>query len=102
MFKVGGASQVATISELKKQTKKTLAASKDAPVYVLSDGKPVAAVVSLETVDLANEALENRRLGRIAARRLESIRSGKEELLDEGEFWAAVKKRRTQPEGSQT
>lgn len=94
MFTVGGGSRVTTISELKKDTKKTLEASQEAPVYVLKDGKPVAAVVSIEMVEMVNEARENRRLARIAARRLEAIEAGDDELMDEAAFWAAVKKRR--------
>jgi len=94
MFTVGAESRVTTISELKKNTKKTLEASQEAPVYVLKGGKPVAAVVSMEMVEMVNEAREDRRLARIAARRLEAIESGEEGVLDEAAFWAAVKKRR--------
>jgi Phd_YefM. len=94
MFKVGADSQVTTISDLRKDTKKTLAASREAPVYVLKDGKPVAALVSIELLEMVNEARENRRLAQIAARRLDAIGSGEDELMDEAAFWAAVKKRR--------
>lgn len=94
MFTVGAESQVTTISELKKDTKRTLEASREAPVYVLKGGKPVAAVVSMEMVELLNEAREDRRLAKIAARRLEAIESGEEGVLDEAAFWATVEKRR--------
>ncbi len=94
MFTVGADVRVTTISELKKDTKKTLEASRDGPVYVLRDGKPVAAVVSIEMVEMVNEARENRRLARIAARRLEAIESGEDKVLDEGAFWVAVERRR--------
>lgn len=83
-----------TISELKKDTKRTLEASQEGPVYVLRDGKPVAAVVSIEMVEMVNEARENRRLARIAARRLEAIDAGEDGVLDETAFWAAVEQRR--------
>lgn len=94
MFTVGAGSRITTISELKKDTKKTLEASRDAPVYVLKDGKPVAAVVSIEMVEMVNEARENLRLARIATRRLEAIEAGEDKLMDETAFWAAVEKRR--------
>lgn len=94
MFTVGADVRVTTISELKKNTKKTLEASLEGPVYVLRDGKPVAAVVSIEMVEMVNEARENRRLARIAARRLEAIEAGDDRVLDETAFWAAVDKRR--------
>ncbi len=94
MFTVRGDSKVTTISELKKDTKKTLEASRESPVYVISDGKPVAAVVSIEMVEMVNEAREDRRLARIAARRLEAIEAGEDRVLDETAFWAAVERRR--------
>ena len=94
MFNVPADGFVATISELRKDTKKTLAASHDGPVYVFSDGKPIAAVVSLEMMELVTEAMENSRLGRVAGERLEAIRSGNRPLLSEEEFWAKVEAKR--------
>ena len=94
VFTVGAESRVTTVSELKKDTKKTLEASREAPVYVLKGGKPVAALISMEMVEILNEAREDRRLTKIAARRLEAIESGEERALNEAAFWAAVEKQR--------
>ncbi|HUQ48153.1 MAG TPA: type II toxin-antitoxin system prevent-host-death family antitoxin [Gemmatimonadaceae bacterium] len=94
MFTVGAESRVTTVSELKKDTKKTLEASREAPVYVLKGGKPVAALVSMEMVELLNEAREDRRLAKIAARRLEAIESREDRVLEEAAFWAAVERQR--------
>lgn len=85
---------ITTISEFKKEMKKTLEASQDAPVYIIKDGKPVAAVVSIEMMEMVNEAREDRRLARIAARRLDAIEAGEDRVLGEEEFWEAVDKRR--------
>ena len=94
MFTVAADSRVTTISELRKDTKKTLAASQEAPVYVLKDGKPVAALVSLEMLEMVNEARENHRLAQIATRRLAAIEAGEDEVMDEPAFWRAVEQRR--------
>lgn len=98
MFIVGADVRVTTISELKKDTKKTLEASQEGPIYVLRDGKPVAAVVSIEMVELVFEARENERLARLATRRFEAIQSGEDKVMDEPAFWAAVEGRRPQAE----
>ncbi|HYN82512.1 MAG TPA: type II toxin-antitoxin system prevent-host-death family antitoxin [Gemmatimonadaceae bacterium] len=90
MFSVPADCSIATITELKRSTKETLQASRDGPVYVLSDGKPVAAVVSIELVEMINEAIEDRRLGRIAGDRMDAISQNQESLLSEDDFWARV------------
>ena len=80
VFTVGAESRVTTVSELKKDTKKTLEASREAPVYVLKGGKPVAALISMEMVEILNEAREDRRL------RLDQLhRRAKPLRRDEGE-----------------
>lgn len=94
MFTVPADSSIATISELKRSPKKTLEASRAGPVYVINDGKPVAAVVSLDMIDMINEAVEDRRLGRIAGERMDAISHDARSLLGEEEFWARVEARR--------
>lgn len=59
-------------------------------MYVLSDGKPVAAVVSIELVEMINEAIEDRRLSRIAGERMDAISRKTQSLLSEDDFWERV------------
>lgn len=94
MFTVPADSSIATISELKRAPRKTLEASLAGPVYVIIDGKPVAAVVSLEMIGMINEAVEDRRLGRISGERMDAISHDAESLLGEEDFWARVEARR--------
>ena len=90
MFSVPADSSIATISELKRSPKETLQASRDGPVYVLSDGKPVAAVVSIELIEMINEAIEDRRLSRIAGERMDAISRDPKALVSEDDFWVRV------------
>lgn len=96
MFAISGPQAViATVSELKAKTKETLDAARQSPVYLVRDGQPVAGIISMEMMAVLEEALEDRRLARIAAARLDSIRSGEDTLLEEDEFWDAVEARST-------
>lgn len=89
MFIVKGPeAAVTTTSELKKNLKQTLEAARHCQVYVTKDGKPIAAIISMEMVDVLNEALEDRYLARMAGARFDAAQSGKEELLSEEEFWS--------------
>ena len=90
MFSVPADCSIATISELKRSPKETLQASQDGPVYVLSDGKPVAAVVSIELLEMITEAIEDSRLSRIAGERMDAITRNPVSLLSEDDFWARV------------
>lgn len=94
MFTVPADGSIATISELKKSTKETLRASEGGPVYVLSDGKPVAAVVSLDLLETMSEALEDRRMSRISGQRMDAISEDRSSLLSEDEFWSRVEAKR--------
>lgn len=100
MFSVPADSSIATTTELKRATKKTLQASQNGPVYVLNDGKPVAAIVSLDMIEMFNEAIENQRLSRIAGERMDSLSRGATSLLSEEDFWARVEARRPKPSSS--
>ena len=91
MFTVTGPSAViATVSELKTKTKETLGAAQVSPVYIVRDGKPVGGIVNMEMMALLHEALDDQRMGKVAATRLEAVRRGEDQLLDEDEFWTAV------------
>ena len=81
---------MATMSDLKTQAKQTLAATKDARIYVLNDGKPVAGLVSLELMGILEEVLEDRALAHVAMQRHAAIESGEDTLLEEDEFFAAA------------
>ena len=81
---------MATMSDLKTQAKQTLAATKDARIYLLNDGKPVAGLVSLELMGILEEVLEDRALAHVAMQRHAAIESGEDMLLEEDEFFAAA------------
>jgi hypothetical protein len=49
---------------------------------------PVAGIVSMEMMEFLLDTLEDRRVAEIASDRLQAIRGGEEELLDEESFWA--------------
>lgn len=91
MFTVAGPTAIiATVSELKTKTKETVGASQRGPVYLVRDGQPVAGLINMEMMAVLEEALEDRRMARVAGARLQAIRSGEETLLEEDEFWAEV------------
>lgn len=91
MFTVTGPTAViATVSELKTKMKETLGATRRGPVYLVRDGQPVAGIISMEMMAVLEEALEERRMARVAGARLEAIRQSEDELLDEDAFWAEV------------
>lgn len=96
MFTVTGPTAViATVSELKTKTKETLGAVQRGPVYVVRDGQPVAGIISMDMMAVLEEALEDRRMARVAGARLQATQSGDEALVDEGAFWAEVDARGT-------
>ena len=95
MFKVSGPTTViATVTELKTKTKETVGAVQHGPVYIVRDGKPVAGLINMEMMAMLEEALEDRRLSRIAGARLDAIHQGDDDLLDEDAFWNAADARR--------
>lgn len=93
MFTVGAGTTIATISELRSNAKQTLAASKTQPVVVIVDGQPAGALISMEKFAELQELEENARIARLAARRLERVRSGEDQLLEHDDFWAAARAR---------
>lgn len=88
MFQVQGPAAIATIQDLKTRLKATLDAAQEMPVYVTRGGEPVAGIVSMEMMEILQEALEDRYIGQVAGERLQAIQAGEEELLDEEDFWA--------------
>lgn len=95
MFEIDMPTTVATISELRKNAKQTVAASQERPVVVLVDGRPAAALISMEQLQTLQELEENERLARIAARRLVKVQTGEDTLLEHDDFWAAVEARKS-------
>lgn len=81
---------IATMSDLKTHAKQTLAATKDARIYVLNDGKPIAGLVSLELMAMIEEFIEDRALAQVAMERHAAIEAGDDALLEEDEFFAAA------------
>jgi prevent-host-death family protein len=96
MFEVKGNAAVATVSELRRDVGKTVEATHHGPVYLTSDGKPVAAMISVGLLDEIFGLLEDADDALVAAARLERIQTGKSPLLSEEEFWAKVQRRRGQ------
>jgi len=81
---------VATISELKKHTRETVDAAKLAPVVIVRDGQPISTMISMELLEVLEEALEDRQLAKAAMDRLAAIEAGGEVPLEHGDFWAQV------------
>lgn len=88
MFKTRGSAVFATMSDLKTRAKQTIEKAQEKPVYLLRNGEPIGGIVSLEMLELLQEVLEERYIQDAAERRLQAIREGEDELLDEDVFWA--------------
>lgn len=68
--------------------RQTIEKAQEKPVYLLRDGEPVGGIVSIHMLELLQDVLEDRYISDMAEQRLEAIRDGSDELLDEDEFWA--------------
>ena len=88
MFEVRGSAAFATMGDLKTQARRTVEMAQERPVYLLRDGEPVGGIVSMEMLDILQEALEDGYVAQVARERLDAIREGAEDLIDEEEFWA--------------
>ena len=84
----GSNAAVATTTEVRRNLKDVLEQAKTVRVYITSDGELVGGIVSADMMELLDEILADRELTRVAERRLEAIRSGKQKLLEEDEFWS--------------
>jgi hypothetical protein len=62
--------------------------AQEKPVYLLRAGEPVGGIVSIEMLELLQDVLEDRYISDAAQQRLQQLRDGTEELLDEDDFWA--------------
>ncbi|MEN9509105.1 MAG: hypothetical protein RLZZ621_1668 [Gemmatimonadota bacterium] len=81
---------IATMGDLKTNAKQTVAATKDARIYLLSDGKPVAGLINLSLMALLEEMLEDEGLARLVAARREAVESGDDQLVGSDEFFASA------------
>lgn len=88
MFETRGSAAFATMSELKNHAKQTIEKAQERPVYLLRDGEPVGAIVSIEMLEMLQDVLEDRYIADVARKRLQSLRDATDDLLDEDEFWA--------------
>lgn len=88
MFEVRGSAAFATMRDLKTQARRTIEMAQEKPVYLLRDGEPVGGIISMEMLDILQEALEDGYIAEVARARLDAIREGSEDLIDEEEFWA--------------
>jgi PHD/YefM family antitoxin component YafN of YafNO toxin-antitoxin module len=88
MFETRGSAAFATMGDLKARAKETIEKAQEKPVYLLRDGAPVAGIVSIEMLELLQDILEDRYLSEVAQQRLQAVRDGVDDLLDEEEFWA--------------
>ncbi len=83
-----GSAAVATTTEVRRNLKAMFDRAKTTRVYVTNDGELVGGIVSPEMMDILDEALADREMVRIAGERLEEIRSGRQKLINEDEFWS--------------
>lgn len=88
MFETRGSAAFATMGDLKTRAKQTIQKAQEKPVYLLRDGEPVGGIVSIDMIELLQDVLEDRYIADTAQHRLQAIRDGSDELLEEDEFWA--------------
>ena len=82
--------RVATITEVRENLKDTFEQAQERVVYVVSNSKKLGAVIGPKHLELLEAALEReaeQRMIAVATARLESLKNGEGELLDEDEFW---------------
>jgi PHD/YefM family antitoxin component YafN of YafNO toxin-antitoxin module len=87
MFETRGSAAFATMGDLKTRAKQTIEKAQEKPVYLLRDGEPVGGIVSIEMLELLQDVLEDRYISDVAQQRLQALRDGTDELLDEDDFW---------------
>lgn len=88
MFETRGSAAFATMGDLKTRAKQTIQKAQEKPVYLLRDGEPVGGIVSIEMMELLQDVLEERYISDLAQQRLQALRAGTDELLDDDDFWA--------------
>ncbi len=95
MFEVHGNAVVATVSDLRKNVKTTVEKAAKRPVYLVSDGRPVAMLVGVNLWEKILELLENARDIEVATRRIEQANQDPTEVLSSEDFWKSVEAGRT-------
>jgi PHD/YefM family antitoxin component YafN of YafNO toxin-antitoxin module len=88
MFDTRGSAAFATVGDLKTRAKQTIEKAQEKPVYLLRNGEPVGGIVSIEMLELLQDVLEDRYIADVAHQRLQALRDGTDELLNEDDFWA--------------
>jgi len=78
---------VVTTTEVKRDIPGAFKVAEERRVYVTKDGQPIGGLVSMAMMELLEEALADRQIGAVAARRLEAIRAGDDDLIDADEFF---------------
>lgn len=83
---------IATMGDLKTNAKQTVAATKDARIYLLSDGKPVAGLINLKLMALLEELLEDEEIAKTVSARLAAVETGADALMDAEAFFSAAER----------
>jgi hypothetical protein len=78
---------VVSTTEVKKDVRGAFKTAEEYRVYVTKDGQPIGGIVSMEMMDLLENALENLQIARIATDRLAAVRTGADILLDAEDFF---------------
>jgi hypothetical protein len=79
---------VVTATELKQDVRGAFTVAEEHRVYVTKDGQPIGGLVSMELMEILEEALADRQLAAIAVERFAAVKAGTDVLLDEKEFFA--------------
>lgn len=85
---------VVTATELKQDVRRAFAVAEEHRVYVTKDGQPIGGLVSMEMMEILEEALADRQLAALAAERFAAVKAGTDELLDEKAFLARANSRK--------
>ena len=79
---------VVTTTEVKRDVPGTFKVAESHRVYVTKDGQPIGGIVSVAMMEFLEEALSDRQMARIAARRHSAVVKGEDELLEADDFFA--------------
>ena len=84
---------VVTSTELKQDVRGAFKLAEAHRVYVTKDGQPIGGLISMKMMAILDEVLSDRRLGKIAAKRLAAIQAGRDTLIDEKDFFVQAEAR---------
>ena len=79
---------VVTTTEVKRDVPGTFKVAESHRVYVTKDGQPIGGIVSVAMMEFLEEALSDRQMARVAARRHSAVVKGVDELLEADDFFA--------------